>query len=212
MPQCGLYAITPEEKDAGRLLAQVEAVLRGGAVLVQFRDKSSDDAERSRRAGQLQQLCSGFAVPLLINDDVELAIKVSAAGVHLGRDDGDLIRARARLGEDAIIGASCYSDLGLAARAAEAGVDYLAFGAFQPSTSKPGAQPLDHAVLAEATRFGLPRVAIGGINADNAPAAIAAGANLIAVIGALFDCPDPEPEARRLAALFDTVPNPRVQP
>lgn len=134
----GLYAIT----DAGllpdeRLTDAVAAAIRGGARLIQYRDKSHDSARRLAQATALNALCQDHDVPLIINDDVELAFAVGAAGVHLGQDDADIATARARLGPRALIGVSCYDRLDLALNAARAGADQVAFGAFFPSPTKP---------------------------------------------------------------------------
>lgn len=200
----GLYAltdsqITPEE----RLVPAVAAAIAGGTVMVQYRDKGADDARRRWEAEDLSRLCRSLGVPLIINDDIALAEAVGAAGVHLGRDDGDIADARARLGAQAIIGASCYNDLQLAVRAAEAGADYVAFGSFHSSTVKPHAVRADVGLLHEARRrLRCPIVAIGGINADNGRSLIEAGADLLAVISAVFAQPDIQAAARRLANMF----------
>lgn len=197
----GLYLITPDEADDARLLARV-APLLPFATWLQYRNKAAGLALRARQAAALQPLCAAAGVPLIVNDDVALAAAVGAAGVHLGEDDGDLAAARARLGAHTIIGVSCYDDAGRARTLAAAGADYLAFGAFFPSQTKPGARHAPPALLRQAAPLGLPRVAIGGITPDNAPALVAAGADLIAVIGGVFDAPDPIAAARACRALF----------
>lgn len=200
-PRRGLYAITqPDHKSLERILKEVEAALKGGAVVIQYRDKHPLDAEGLAR--QLLSLCHAYRVPLLINDSVELALKVGADGVHLGRDDGDIANARSRLGEDAIIGISCYNDIPKARSAAEHGADYVAFGRFFPSGSKPLAAPADLSTLTQAKQLlNLPIVAIGGILPENGGQLIAAGADLLAVIGGIFDH-DPQAAARAYQALF----------
>jgi thiamine-phosphate pyrophosphorylase len=202
MPRRGLYWITAETPDTAALLARADAVLRGGAVLVQYRDKSADAGRRREQAMALRVLCAAYGVPLLVNDDVALAAAVGVAGVHLGEDDGSIAEARSALGAEAIVGVSCYDDLDRAAMLAEQGADYLAFGAFFPTTTKVAPRRATPALLRESARFGLPRVAIGGITPDNAPPLVAAGADLLAVVGALADAPDPEAMARRFASLF----------
>lgn len=201
-PRRGLYALTPDRLDTVALCAAVEAALVGGTVLLQYRNKLADTGLRRAQAAELQALCTRFGVPLLINDDVELARDLRADGVHLGESDVDIQAARAALGPEAIIGASCYDDFARAERAAAAGASYLAFGAFYPSSTKPGARRASLDLLREAAQFDLPRVAIGGISADNARPLIAAGADLLAVISDVFDAPDIEAAARRYAALF----------
>jgi len=201
----GLYAITDSQLlPEDRLLPAVEAALRGGAVLVQYRDKSSPQPERLRQAQDLAALCYNVGVPLIINDDAELARRCGAAGVHLGQSDGSLPDARYLLGEHAIIGATCHADLGLAARAHEEGADYLAFGRFFNSSTKPDAPAADMAVLASARQFGRPATAIGGITPDNGEALIRAGADLLAVVGGLFDTDVAtiEERARQFTRLF----------
>lgn len=201
LPRRGLYAITqPEGKTAEQVIAEVEAALKGGAVLVQYRDKQAVDGEGL--AGRLLRLCRNYHVPLIINDSVELALAVGADGVHLGRDDGNIAAARAKLGADAIIGVSCYNDIARATAAVAAGADYVAFGRFFPSGSKPLAAPAEIGTLREAKRsLPVPIVAIGGILPENAGQLLAAGADLLAVIGGVFDG-DPFEAARRFRALF----------
>ncbi len=200
----GLYAIT----DAGllpdeRLTDAVAAAIRGGARLIQYRDKSHDSARRLAQATALNALCQDHDVPLIINDDVELAFAVGAAGVHLGQDDADIATARARLGPRALIGVSCYDRLDLALNAARAGADQVAFGAFFPSPTKPTEirAPLDLLQQARA-QLDLPIVAIGGITPDNAAVLLAAGADYLAVVSGVFAQPAIQIAARRYATLF----------
>lgn len=199
----GLYAIadTGLLSDAG-LQSAVHSVLEGGARLIQYRDKSGDPHRRRAQASALQTLCQRHGVPLIINDDVELALAVGAAGVHLGSDDEDLSTARAALGPDRLLGASCYNKLERAEAAAAAGADYLAFGSFFPSPTKPAAVRAQPELLMQARRFDRPLCAIGGITTENAPSLIEAGADLVAVIHAVFGAADPGAAARRFAALF----------
>ena len=198
----GLYLITPDDADTGRLLARVRAVL-DGAALLQYRNKTAPPALRRTQAEALAALCREAAVPLIVNDDAALARKIGAAGVHLGEHDGELAAARARLGAEAIIGVSCYDDPARARAAAAGGADYLAFGAFFPSTTKPNARRATPALLRECAAIGLPRVAIGGITPDNARGLVDAGADLLAVIGGVFDAPDPAVAARAFRRCFE---------
>jgi thiamine-phosphate pyrophosphorylase len=186
-PKRGLYAVTQtENKSADEILAAVEAALSGGAAVVQYRDKQPQDAIALAR--KLLTLCHAYRVPLLINDNFDLAIAVGADGVHLGKDDGDIVTARRRLGNDAIIGVSCYNDVEKASRAVEQSANYVAFGRFFPSGSKPLAAPADLSTLTAARdRLRVPIVAIGGILPQNGAQLLAAGADLLAVIGGLFD-------------------------
>jgi thiamine-phosphate pyrophosphorylase len=196
----GLYAITDGPR--GDLLAACEAALDGGATLLQYRDKTRDAQRRLAEARALAALCARHRVPLIVNDDVELAAAAGAAGVHLGEDDADVAAARARLGANAIIGVSCYDSIERACRLANTGVDYLAFGAFFPSPTKPVARKATPRLLHEANALGLPLVAIGGITANNGAALIEAGADYLAVISAVFGAKDVRAAARSFAALF----------
>ncbi|GBL53763.1 thiamine-phosphate pyrophosphorylase [Pseudomonas citronellolis] len=203
----GLYAITDSKLLAdGRLLPYVEAALRGGARLLQYRDKSSDESRRLREAEALRELCERHGATLIINDDAELAARLGVS-VHLGQTDGSLAAARALLGRQAIIGATCHGNLQLADQAVAEGADYVAFGRFFQSLTKPGASEASPELLEQArARFAnVPLVAIGGVSLDNAPELIGRGADLLAVINALFAADTPaevERRARAFAALF----------
>jgi thiamine-phosphate pyrophosphorylase len=197
----GLYAITPEGLDEGTLLERAAQALEGGAVLLQYRAKRADAARRGREARALHALCRARGVPFLVNDDVTLALEVGADGAHLGRDDGALAAARARL-RGKILGASCYDRLELAQAAVAAGADYVAFGSVYPSSTKPGAVRAPLELFCAARALGVPRAAIGGITVGNAPALVHAGAELLAVITDLFDAPDIAARARAYRALF----------
>ena len=201
----GLYAITDSKLTPGeRLLPAVAAALRGGARVVQYRDKSYDAPYRLEQAAALVALCRSQDALFIINDDVELAARVGAAGVHLGRADADLHAARKRLGAAAIIGISCYNELTRAQAAAEQGADYVAFGRFFSSQTKPDAIAATPDLLTAARRtLDLPLVAIGGITPDNGARLIAAGADMLAVVHGVFGQTDSEAAARRYAALFD---------
>jgi thiamine-phosphate pyrophosphorylase len=201
-PSRGLYAISQtEHKSYDIIVNEVEAALRGGAVVVQYRDKQPQDAEHL--ASQLLKLCQQYKVPLLINDDVDLALKIGADGVHIGIDDGSINRARQRLGEQAIIGVSCYDSVEQAQQAQAQGATYVAFGRFFPSSSKPLALPARLETLRLAKQMlAIPIVAIGGILPENGSLLLKAGADLLAVIGGLF-ADQPELSARAYQALFD---------
>jgi thiamine-phosphate pyrophosphorylase len=187
----GLYAVTRETADTASLLAKVEAALQGGAAAVQYRDKSGDVARRHEQACELIALCRRYGVPLIVNDDLRLADLAGADGVHLGRDDASVTEARIILGRDRFVGASCYQSLERAREAQARGADYVAFGSFFASPTKPDAARADPDLLrAAAARIAVPIVAIGGITLDNAPCLIDAGADVIAVSSALFDAPD----------------------
>ena len=197
----GLYAVTPDESDTERLAALVQQAVKGGAKLVQYRNKSASAALRAEQAEALLAICRRARVPLIINDDVALAERIGADGLHLGREDGDLAQARARL-PGALFGVSCYNEIGRAHEAKRIGADYIAFGSFFASSTKPGATRASLALVPEARAIGLPIVAIGGITLENAPSLIAAGVDCVAVISALFGVPDVSAAAARFAALF----------
>lgn len=201
----GLYAITPTAlcADPARLQRDVEAALRGGARLIQYRDKTQDHARRLDSARALVALCERHDAKLIVNDDVELAAEAHAHGVHLGIDDGPLHAARARLGPDAIIGITCADSLERARAASEGGADYLAFGAFFPSRTKPNARQATLDLLRDACiDSSLPICAIGGITAERAPALIDAGADLIAAVEGVFGAVDISAAARAYAQHF----------
>ena len=201
-PRRGLYLITPNAADTERLLQQVRAVLPAQPVLLQYRSKATSADVRYEQAHALAALCARHGVGLIVNDDVALAQRVGALGVHLGRDDATLGSARATLGGQAILGATCHDDLALAERAVADGADYIAFGAFFVSPSKPQARRASIDVLRASSHLGVPRVAIGGISADNAELLVRAGADLLAVISGVFDAADPLAAARHLQALY----------
>jgi thiamine-phosphate pyrophosphorylase len=188
-PLHGLYAITdstimPDDKT---LLSYVQQAIIGGARVVQYRDKTSDTEKRYRQARLLNELCRAHHCVFLINDDVQLAADCQAHGVHIGQKDSAIEIARNTLGSNSIIGVTCHDRLSLAKSATVAGADYVAFGAFFPSKTKPNAKPAPLSLLTEAKSIlSCPIVAIGGITVDNASQTITAGANMIAVVHSLF--------------------------
>lgn len=189
----GLYAITSEDicRAPGRLLAAVEEALAGGARLIQYRDKNSTPEVRLRQAHALRGLCHVHQALLIINDDPALAKAVNADGVHLGQSDTALAAARQQLGAEAIIGVSCGNSLERARAAVAGGADYVAFGRFFVSRTKPDAPPADLETLRQASaQLQLPICAIGGITPENAPLLLAAGADLIAVVDGVFGAAD----------------------
>lgn len=199
----GLYAITPDWSDSKRLLAATEAILAAGCRLLQYRNKTASPCHRQQQASALRGLTRRFGALFIVNDDLDLAVFCEADGVHLGEDDGELVQARTRLGPDRIVGASCYQDLNLAVRAARAGADYVAFGSFFPSPSKPRARRASPDLLAAGKAMSTrPVCAIGGITPDNALPLVKAGADMVAVISALYDAPDPAAAARQFITLF----------
>jgi len=204
----GLYGITPDWADTGRMLAAVEQAHAGGMAALQWRRKHGQPDERRAQLLALRRLALDLGLLLIVNDDWRLAADVDADGVHMGRDDGSIVQARMALGSEKIIGCSCYDQPALAARRMAEDVDYVAFGSVYPSQVKPGAvrATLDHIRegrrLAEAHRPRPAIVAIGGITPDNAAPLIEAGADGIAVISAVFEAPDIRAAAARCAALF----------
>ncbi|HIE54229.1 MAG TPA: thiamine phosphate synthase [Chromatiaceae bacterium] len=200
----GLYAITPAGLRGSKLLGDVEQALKGGCRILQYRNKSDDPLQRLEEARALRRLCTTHEALFIVNDDPELAEQVAADGVHLGREDASIGEARARLGEQAIIGLSCYADWQRALHARRLGADYVAFGAFYPSPTKPGAVRAGIELLRHARRdLDLPTVAIGGITTENAQPLIEAGADMVAVIQGLFGQADIRATARRFATLFE---------
>jgi len=198
----GVYLITPDEADTARLLARTAPLLAAGATWLQYRNKTADAALHLQQATALQALCAQHGVPLIINDDPALAHAVGAAGVHLGGTDGDIGAARALLGPDALIGASCYDQLANAERAVAEGASYVAFGAFFPTTTKATTSRATPDLLRQSAALGVPRVAIGGLSPDNVGPIIAAGADLVAVVSGIFAAPDPVATQRAFLAQF----------
>lgn len=200
----GLYAITDETLTGPENFArQVELALKGEARIIQYRDKSTDAGRRLQQASTLKSLCDQYSALLIINDDIELAARVQADGVHLGEADHSITQARTRLGEAAIIGQSCYNQLDLALQAQAKGADYVAFGAFFSSATKPHARHASIELLSQAkTRLTIPVCTIGGIDENNAASLIDAGADMVAVINGLFAQPDIRKSAEHIAALF----------
>jgi len=213
----GLYIITPDlfcsqsfsrhdHVDSHRLnhyLNNIEATLKSGARVVQFRDKSSDDSLRIILGQALFDLCQRYGVLFIINDDVELAREIGAHGVHLGKDDVSVSWARDRLGPQAIIGVSCYNQMSLARKAQTEGADYIAFGRFFHSNTKPNAVHADIGLLTQAKKqLNIPVVAIGGINHKNAKQLLKAGADSLAVVGGVFDQEDISAAAELIVDCF----------
>ncbi len=202
-PDSGLYVITAAEKRTHeQIVAAIAAAIKGGARVIQYRDKAADSPQqRFSLARRLRAVCHAVQIPLIINDDIDLAARVGADGVHLGKEDGAIEEARKRLGSEAIIGISCYASPERACRAQTHGATYVAFGRFFPSRSKPHATPADPALL-KAVRLRIPVIAIGGITPENGGELLAAGANLLAVIESVSAVPAPEQAALAFRSLF----------
>lgn len=203
----GIYAITDESLvPEARFEETIRAALAGGIKVLQYRDKSNHPRKRFAQASAIQRCCQAFDALLIINDDVELAREVNAAGVHLGRSDPDYFSARALLGENAVIGISCYDSLERARTAQAQGADYVAFGSFFPSQTKPGAVPAPISILATArSQLSIPIAAIGGITSANGEDLVRAGADMLAIISAIFSTSDVHQASTRLVQMYNAI-------
>ena len=204
LPSRGLYAITDSALHSGRALERaVTRAIAGGAKVIQYRDKSEDADCRHAEAAMLVRVCRRHGVPMIVNDDIELALLTDADGVHLGRDDADVSTARSRLGNDFIVGVSCYNQVELAEVAQHDGADYVAVGSMFSSTTKPDATRADIATVESVRRrIHLPIVAIGGITPENGASLLDAGVDLLAVVRGVFGHDDPAESARQYTQLF----------
>jgi thiamine-phosphate pyrophosphorylase len=201
----GLYPVTPDDYLLPRLSAHVSMALAGGVHILQYRNKTAPAPLRRSQAAELLRICHGEGVRLIVNDDLALALEIGADGVHLGREDGDLVAARQALGEDGILGVSCYGEMARAEEAAAAGADYLAFGTAFPSVTKPEAAVIPLSLMTEArARFGLPVAAIGGITLARVADLLAAGVDMAAVITDLFEAMDIASRARSYQKAFSS--------
>ena len=203
----GLYVITDDRRSGPEALrSAVQAALHGGARIVQYRDKGSDPSRRLAEARTIADLCRTRGVIFLVNDDVDLAVAAMADGVHLGRHDRDVATARSRLAANGLIGVSCYDRFDMALQAAAQGADYVAFGSFFPSPTKPEAVRAGPELLDRARReLSLPTVAIGGISPENGATLVRAGADMLAVISGVFAAPDVAAAARAYSNCFTTA-------
>ncbi len=202
----GLYAITDTVNlSSETMLARTEEILRAGARLLQYRNKQADENTRITEAEELHTLCRQYSVPLIINDDIALAIQTGADGIHLGKTDSTIADARERLGNKVMIGCSCYNDLDRAQQASKSGADYIAFGAFFSSPTKPDAAHATPDIIETAKqRFKLPVVAIGGITPENGQSLIAAGADMLAVISGIYASESPFNTTSKYINMFKT--------
>jgi thiamine-phosphate pyrophosphorylase len=203
----GLYAITDATViDPRKIIDDVEQALQGGARLIQYRDKSSSQNHRLEVCLAIRKLTNVFNAIFIVNDDTKLAMLSQADGVHLGQDDARLTDARKQLGEKSIIGISCYNRFDLAERAKKEGANYVAFGRFFPSRTKPDAMLADISLLTRAKKeLDIPVAAIGGITAENGTALIKAGADMLAIVDQIFGQPNIKIEASRCASLFQNI-------
>jgi thiamine-phosphate pyrophosphorylase len=197
----GLYAVTPDLADTDALVRKTAAALAGGASIVQYRNKAADRELRMHQASTLARLVSHHNALFIVNDDADIAADVNADGVHVGDDDADIAVARTRVGTERLVGASCYDDFNRASAAVASGADYVAFGSFFPSPTKPGARRAERTLLTRAHSLGVPVVAIGGITSANAQSLVDAGADAVAVIADVFAHENPE-AIRRAAGAF----------
>ena len=200
----GLYVITDcVNFDTPDLLSKTEQILEAGISMLQYRDKTHDPSLRLERALSLQGLCTKYRTVFLINDDVALAAQIDADGVHIGREDASYGECRELLGQDAVIGVSCYNQLQRALRAEKDGVDYVAFGSFFPTTTKTTAFSADTNLLSQArARLSVPVVAIGGITPENGAALVEAGADLLAVVSSVYSSDNPQRVVSEFNDLF----------
>ena len=200
----GLYVITDTKlMNEENIITKVTKALKGGAKIVQYRDKVNSEQTKLRLATQLQKLCKSYQAWFIVNDDIHLAQKVNADGVHIGKDDSDINKARQLLGDNAIIGVSCYNDLQRAKAMQNLGADYVAFGRFFNSKTKPNAPQAELTTLQNAKQsLHIPIVVIGGITAKNAQTLIDSGADSVAVIQGVFAAKDIQAESKKIQLLF----------
>ena len=199
----GLYAITPDMADLNTLIHKTQLVIEGGAFMVQYRSKIQDRAVKIQQCAAILRLCREYGVPCIVNDDVEMCRILEADGVHLGENDDNIAEVRRILGEDAIIGSSCYDQLDRAKQAQKEGATYVAFGAMFPTPTKPNATKASLELLSEAKReIHIPIVAIGGITVNNAHDVIEAGVDAIAVITSLFEAKTIKETAETFLKMF----------
>lgn len=201
----GLYLVTPDWDDTDQLIKISEQALLGGAALLQYRHKFADAALRLQQASALQALCHRFKVPFIINDHLDLCLALDTDGIHVGGTDASVAEARALVGPEKIVGASCYGDLALAQAAHQAGASYVAFGGFYPSRVKKYPVTTSFDIVSQArSGIPLPNVVIGGMTVENARPLVAAGAHMVAAISSVYLAADPQAAAREFAQLFDS--------
>lgn len=200
---CSLYLISPQEV-GGAFPERLKAALEPGLVKAfQLRVKDVDEHQLARLAEPLQRICEDAGVAFIVNDSMKLAKRIGADGVHLGQGDGNIREARALLGPSAQIGKTCHDSRHLAMDAGEAGADYVAFGAFYPTTTKPSEYRPDPSILTWwSTLFEIPCVAIGGITPGNAKQLVEAGADFLAVCQAVWGASDADSAVRGFAGIL----------
>ena len=199
----GLYAITPDSADLNTLIQKTKSAIEGGAFMVQYRSKIQDRDVKMQQCAAILRLCREYEIPCIVNDDVDMCRILEADGVHLGEKDDNIAEVRHILGEDAIIGSSCYDQLDRAKSAQKEGASYVAFGAMFPTSTKPNAPRASLALLKEAKReIQIPIVAIGGITVNNAHDVIKTGIDAIAVITSLYEAKSIKETAETLSKMF----------
>jgi len=199
----GFYLVTPNWDDTDHLIACTTEALDAGVALVQYRHKTAERPLRMEQAAALLALCRRYRRPLIINDHLSMALTLDADGVHLGGTDAQVAEARAALGSDKIVGASCYGELQLARDAQAAGASYVAFGGFYPSKVKQYSFRTSPELLLQARReIALPLVVIGGMTPSNAAPLVERGADMVAAISAVYMAPRPGAAVREFDALF----------
>lgn len=202
----GLYLVTPDWDDTERLLGVSEMALRGGAVMLQYRHKTAGAALALQQAGALLALCRRYSVPMIVNDNLDLCLRIDADGIHVGGTDSKVGDVRAAVGSGKIVGASCYGSLALAQEAAQAGASYVAFGGFYPSQVKQYEVGTAPELIAQArAAIALPVVVIGGMTVENAAPLVAQGADMVAAISSVYASAEPQAAARAFSALWETV-------
>ena len=199
----GLYAITPDSVDLNTLIQKTQLAIEGGAFMVQYRSKILNRDVKMQQCAAILRLCREYDVPCIVNDDVEMCRILKADGVHLGENDDNIAEVRRILGEDSIIGSSCYDQLNRAKQAQKEGASYVAFGAVFPTPTKPNAPRATLELLREAkSEIQIPIVAIGGITMNNAHDVIETGIDAIAVITNLYESNSIKETAETLSQMF----------
>ena len=201
-PPRGVYLITPDWADTHRLQATVADAIRAGADALQYRNKSAPGALRREQAQALARLAQSAGLPFFVDDDATLAVAVGADGLHIGRADGDPAEVRAKLPPAMMLGVSCYADLERVAHAVRIGASYVALGAMFPSQTKPEAAIASLECIGRARHLGAHVVASGGISDRNIAAVVAAGAQAVGVVSAVFEASEPGRATAQLAAAF----------
>ena len=199
----GLYAITPDSADLNTLIQKTQLAIEGGAFMVQYRSKILNRDVKMQQCAAILRICREYDIPCIVNDDVEMCRVLEADGVHLGENDDNIAEVRRILGEDSIIGSSCYDQLNRAKQAQKEGASYVAFGAVFTTPTKPNAPRATLELLREAkSEIQIPIVAIGGITMNNAHDVIETGIDAIAVITCLYESNSIKETAETFSQMF----------